>query len=166
MHACFTSAFLCPRFEIGWKNVRSFERIFKCYLVWQQPKLWRLISHFSKIWKDTRQCTYFGFFDLHRRLQVSRHGSECQRMLTRSGDCFRALSARGQHKWWFLDLYKILTRFQLISVHLNIIPDIRHLFYTHTFWGLNILHSKVCKFMTKSPWDKRAYHTMSAKWHL
>ena len=29
------------------------------------------------------------------------------------------------------------------------IPDICHFFYTHKFWGLKILHSKVRKFMTK-----------------
>ena len=29
------------------------------------------------------------------------------------------------------------------------IPHICHFFYTHTFWGLKILHSKVRKFTTK-----------------
>ena len=33
--------------------------------------------------------------------------------------------------------------------YIYIIPEICHLFYTHTFWGLKILHSKVRKFRTK-----------------
>ena len=32
---------------------------------------------------------------------------------------------------------------------LSPIPEICHFFYTHTFWGLKILHSKVRKFPTK-----------------
>ena len=34
-------------------------------------------------------------------------------------------------------------------VVLGIIPHICHFFYTNTFWGLEILHSKVRKFATK-----------------
>ena len=34
---------------------------------------------------------------------------------------------------------------------LILIPDICHFFYTHAFWDLNILHSKVRKFATKNP---------------
>ena len=36
------------------------------------------------------------------------------------------------------------------------IPDICHFYYTHTFSGLKILHSKARKFATKLPRDKTA----------
>ena len=36
------------------------------------------------------------------------------------------------------------------NIHQPTIPDICHFFYTHVFWGLKILHSKVRKFATKT----------------
>ena len=41
------------------------------------------------------------------------------------------------------------TSIRSLSFHYTLIPDICHFFYTHIFWGLKILHSKVRKFTTK-----------------
>ena len=46
------------------------------------------------------------------------------------------------------------------------IPHICHFFYTHTFWGLEILHSKVRKFATKIyPRQNSVDYTLCLKLH-
>ena len=57
---------------------------------------------------------------------------------------------------------------------LGTIPDICHFFYTHIFWGLKILHSKVRKFTTKvasrqnsvNHYSRAIFHTLCIKSHI
>ena len=62
-------------------------------------------------------------------------------------------------------ILQVLTHFT--SFLHSTIPDICHFFYTTTFWGLKILHSKVRKFTTKiASRQNSVNHHSRAKFHI